>query len=410
MAGTTTTTAIDGLTVVFLVLGGISMGSYPVPIKTPSVLEAGVHPIVFQCYKSFWVFLTGFIFLAFGAKGEYQFSWWGVASSAAWIPSGISTIIAVPKIGVGPTVALAAATASVLSFIVFWKVFDENIKEHSCGDGCTFVSAPIYLTCILLGMVVMVASSRTDKSRTTKRRSVSNGSSYHDVVDEEAGENAGGVCRDDDRIEEVRLVDSSNDSSIQHAAKDEPPLAFDDGKTRRTFLVGCIAAMATGVFGAIQYAIVNFGKWTEQKRAGCYNNGQECPSSLTEAFNVWGSWNVSFGIGAAAVNAIVLFGLCARLKTTGQPLPQFRTRKIFVPASVAGLCWCAGNVFYTAAVARGGNAVVYPAAMSVQLITAGLWSLFWYKLFASSKRNALFWTAGAAFTAFFVVKLALEKK
>ena len=30
---------------------GAFMGTYPVPVKTPSVLAAGVHPIIFQSYK-----------------------------------------------------------------------------------------------------------------------------------------------------------------------------------------------------------------------------------------------------------------------------------------------------------------------------------------------------------------------
>ena len=43
------------LALLFAVLGGFFMGTYPVPIKAKSVVGADVHPIIFQCYKSIWV-------------------------------------------------------------------------------------------------------------------------------------------------------------------------------------------------------------------------------------------------------------------------------------------------------------------------------------------------------------------
>ena len=110
---------MDVLALLYALLGGFFMGTYPVPIKSPRVLEADVHPVVFQCYKSLLVFLTGFLFLvprALGPRDDgtavFEFSWWGVASAAGWIPSGLTTIFAVPIIGVGLTVAVAAAMGS----------------------------------------------------------------------------------------------------------------------------------------------------------------------------------------------------------------------------------------------------------------------------------------------------------
>ena len=51
------------LTLTYAVLGGLFMGTYPVPIKTKAVLKANVHPVIFQLYKSTVVFLCGFLFL-----------------------------------------------------------------------------------------------------------------------------------------------------------------------------------------------------------------------------------------------------------------------------------------------------------------------------------------------------------
>lgn len=154
----------DLLALLFSVLGGFFMGAYPVPIKAPRVLKVNPHPIIFQCYKTFWVFLTGWIFvlwnLVSGKPLIFEFSWWGVVSGLAWVPSGLSTIASVPRLGVGLAIAISTGTASVLSFLVFWLVLGEKMKEHMI-DGHEIAIAPIYLLCILAGMVSLVAARFT---------------------------------------------------------------------------------------------------------------------------------------------------------------------------------------------------------------------------------------------------------
>ena len=45
-------TSATGMQALLLAIaGGAAMGVYPAFIKTPSVLAADVHPVVFQCYK-----------------------------------------------------------------------------------------------------------------------------------------------------------------------------------------------------------------------------------------------------------------------------------------------------------------------------------------------------------------------
>ena len=88
----------------FAVAYGVFMGSYPVPIKTRAVLEADVHPLIFQSFKSFWVFVTGFLALipVYASHRSFEFTWWGVASAASWVPSGFCTICGVTYIGRKP--------------------------------------------------------------------------------------------------------------------------------------------------------------------------------------------------------------------------------------------------------------------------------------------------------------------
>ena len=98
---------MDGLTLLFAILSGFANGTFPVFIKTKRVLAADVHPIVFQLYKSSWVCAFGLFCLALTTESKppygqppRNYTWWAAASAAAWIPSGVSTIIAVPLIGV----------------------------------------------------------------------------------------------------------------------------------------------------------------------------------------------------------------------------------------------------------------------------------------------------------------------
>jgi hypothetical protein len=111
------------------------MGLYPAAIKTPTVLAAAPHPVVFQCYKSFWVFAVGWLLLlprlVSRPDGEplFVFTKWGLVGAATWIPSGLCTIISVPMIGMGNVMTLSAATSAVLSFVVFVSLGLAKVKS-----------------------------------------------------------------------------------------------------------------------------------------------------------------------------------------------------------------------------------------------------------------------------------------
>ena len=153
--------------------GGAMMGCYPAFIKTPAVLAAAPHPIVFQCYKSSVVFVSGFFFMlprwhAVASSAEpdrplYHYTGWALVSAAAWVPTGVSTIYAVPRVGMGMTTAVSSSAFSVLSFILFWLVFqDSPMKAYACplGLGCHYYRAPIYLAATLVGIFAMVFSKQ----------------------------------------------------------------------------------------------------------------------------------------------------------------------------------------------------------------------------------------------------------
>ena len=83
------------------VLGAVvGYGSFGVPIKWQSVRDARVHPFVFQTYKSFWVFVTSWIVLAFK---PFAFTWWGLASGLFWVPAGAAYVMPIPACSTATT-------------------------------------------------------------------------------------------------------------------------------------------------------------------------------------------------------------------------------------------------------------------------------------------------------------------
>jgi len=337
------------------------MGSYPVPIKTPEALKADVHPIIFQCYKAFWVFLTGWLFvlanLIRGKKLIFEFTWWGTISAAAWIPSGLATIAAVPRLGVGMTVVVATGTASTLSFLVFWLVLGSPMKEYG-APGHHYYLAPIYMMCVVLGMAGLVGSQHFCRTRTCLPKSPDAISELHD-----------------------------NTSSQTYG-----------------LLCGCLA----GVFSAVQYGAVTFGKGMVESRVGCKGHPQTCPPEVKEQFNNFGSWMASFGIGSGLVTLIFLGALAISEKVKGKPFPDIHFKTLRGPGSLAGLLWVLGNLFQTAAVVRGGNAVMVASNQVIALITSGAWGLLYYHEVHEPRRVCL-WVAAALWTTGAVVLLTQEK-
>jgi hypothetical protein len=123
-------------------LAGLSNGSYPLFLKTAAVLAADVHAVVFQSFKSSTLLLLGALLVCgrlVAGKQGYSFTWWGVAVAAAWIPSGLTTIAAVPRIGMAPTMLTAAGTGTVISFFVGWLALGESLKLHPTASGGAYV-------------------------------------------------------------------------------------------------------------------------------------------------------------------------------------------------------------------------------------------------------------------------------
>eukprot|EP00929_Paragymnodinium_shiwhaense_P062019 TRINITY_DN30969_c0_g1_i1.p1 TRINITY_DN30969_c0_g1~~TRINITY_DN30969_c0_g1_i1.p1 ORF type:complete len:384 (-),score=49.79 TRINITY_DN30969_c0_g1_i1:113-1204(-) len=361
--------AADEIALLYSALGGFFMGTYVVPIKTPSVLKAGVHPVVFQLFKSSWVFLLGWLFVLYrliaGKDLVFCFTPWGFLSAAAWIPSGLSTIASVPRIGVGLGIVLNSGTSSILTFLAGWLILGEDMKLHAALPGPFHYLAPYLLACIVLGMTALVAISHLS-------------------------------CNS------ARSVEGLEALNARPAAA--PPRMWP---TRDT-IIGVGFAFLGGFCSAIQYCAVSFGKRSAQQAAGCDNDPDSCPDWLKEEFDDFGSWPVSFGIGSILVTLIVVTVFSLLHKAQGKPPldPQLGVMK--VPGSIAGCFWFLGNLFQVAASLRGGAAVMMPANYGIQLVCSGAWGIIYYREVKEPLRIFL-WAGAAAWTLTSIILLSREK-
>jgi len=376
-------TAVTPDTIAFLysLVGSFCMGSYPVTIKTPAVLKLDMHPMVFQCYKSFWVFVLGFAFIALNLlRGlpAYVFTYWGMVGAAAWIPAGLCTIVAVPRIGVGMTAVLNTGTAAALQFVV-GQLVGETMKLHGM-PGREFVLAPYYVIGILLGMVGLVLVPTLKSS--SRGCPVTAPEPPQGLMEGEA-------------LEQDMPQACSEDA------------ASPAGQRKCDLIVGTLTATACGVFAALQFGLISIGKKIEAAKFHC----SACPEQerFEHEFDSFGSYMTSFGIGTGILTLLYLGGFGSAERCQGRRFPSMHFQTLRVPGSIAGCCWVCANVFQSAAVNRGGSSVMGPSNTAIQLLSSGLWGLVYYREIRSPKRICC-WILCAAWTVTFVVLLGYEKK
>lgn len=183
---------------------------------------------------------------------------------------------------------LAAALATVLSFVTFVVFFDAKLKQHSCGDGCTYTLAWLYLALVVVGMVGLAAPGRIAAALegvSPESRKYS-GSSNSSIA--------------------AATASSSSSSSNGHGIRgtlslQQQPAGLTVSQAEvanAEWVKGMSVGAMAGVFAAMQYAAVTVGKRLEQQKHGCFGSPDLCPPLTKEAFSSSGSWMVTFGFGA----------------------------------------------------------------------------------------------------------------
>jgi hypothetical protein len=366
-----------GLAWFFCILGGAFMGSYPVFVKVPRVVAARVSPIIFQSYKSFWVFALVWIFILVNhlrAKPLFAFTWWAVASAALWVPAGFATIAAVSMCGVATTAVLACASNSVIQFLAS-LMLDQAMKRHGPSN---VPLAPLYLVGGVLGMVGLILSPRVQCA----------GKADH--ID--------GA----DKLNRESLT-ASTLSSVSHQSigLEEHSVLVPEGSkqdsSRREFVVGVLLACMSGVFAGMKFAVKSIGH--------SMSLGNE---TVDSEFGIFESFMLSFGVGCALVTPVFvgIFALWEKgIQHREFPSMEFPVMKIF--GFLAGAVWLAAYFCLQAANDIGGQGAMGPAGNASQLITAGLWGILYYREIRGPAQIAC-WVLSATWTAACVILLSNE--
>ena len=397
---------------IYAIMGGICFGTYPLFIRTPAVIAAKPKTIVFQLYKSTVVFISGFLFLIprylnwkdqtdHALVSLFVFNWWAVLSAVFWIPAGLFTIYSVPIIGMGLQVALAASTSSVFTFLIFWLVFGTKMRSYSCGNGCTFYLAPLYLFFTVAGMVALIFSAALTTKLRRCRGSSDNSSSGDGIIGRGniSSSTSSETTNTDNESTPMISVSSSSSSSSSRT--------LESSKSAITKLSGIILSMLGGCFASGQFAVVQQGKKIEEQKYHCFPRNITCPPALVESFDTFGSWYVSFGIGAMGVTVCLLLG---QVMKDGGRCPNFHWPILKTAGVHAGVFWVFGNFFVTLAVVAGGNAVVLAQTLSCMIIVSGAWGLGFYKEGDQSQSRKCVWFVCAVWTVVCMILLGMEKQ
>jgi glucose uptake protein GlcU len=158
------------------------------------------------------------------------------------------------------------------------------------------------------------------------------------------------------------------------------------------------------LLGGLKYALSSIGHLVEA-------NSDKAKDVLALEFGVFESYMMSFGVGCAlgTIAFFIFFAVLQRGRGHEMPSAEFPTMKFY--GFLAGAMWMGHYMCAQAANNVGGGGSFGPAANTIQLITAGLWGLLYYREIKDPRRVAC-WAVSAAWTIAAVVLLAgeLEKK
>jgi hypothetical protein len=109
-----------------VVVAAIAWGTFAMPYKAPAVMAAGVHPLVFQTYKTLWVFVSSFLSLLWC---PLVVSPLGLLSGLAWVLGGLSAIVSVRHVGLGVGQGTWSAVIVLTSFLWGTLYFEEPLRS-----------------------------------------------------------------------------------------------------------------------------------------------------------------------------------------------------------------------------------------------------------------------------------------
>ena len=311
-------------------------GSFAVPIKTPTMQQARVHPIVIQVYKSTACFFTSWLVLL---VRDFKFSYWGLVGALIWVLNGIAAIAAVQCAGLGVSQAVWSAVTIVVSFL--WGAFyyqDDLAHWDLAFFGIALMTAGV-------SGVGIISSAKS--------------------LGQKNQEGGGTSLVDYTKLEEGKGSDIEDDGGNGKAYA-----AHHAGSG----FLGVLSPKARGLCFALYVGVAN-GSFMVPFKSAIKDTGIDAVEYV-----------LSFGIGSAGVTAIVL-GLWLLLGKHRTPLgPSWRVA--MRPSLLTGLLWSGGNFCSIYATQLLDLTVAWPL-VQCQLLVSTAWGIFYYHEVTGRKRIAM---------------------
>lgn len=312
----------------------VFFGTYPVPFKSPAIVTADTDPFILQCFKSSCVCLTSWLVLLWT---PFTFTYLGFVGAACWVPAGLTYITAVKLCGVAYVTPVATGLQVAVAFCWGKFYFHEPIK-----------STPIAICAMLIMVVGMVGISyacnyekmlkrKQEKAKQTLSVNVSS-------------------CPD----EEKAAVPYFNykDGADEVTPLVQPPHVKKESssdKDMRDMMLGLLLSVACALTGGSMNVPL--------KRAPPNAHGIQ--------------YVISFGIGAVAITAAVTLIYVILRLSMKKGLPKANLRVSFIPATIAGVLWSAGNICSIYSTLFYGVTVGTPL-VQCNMMVAGCWGVFYY--------------------------------
>jgi hypothetical protein len=281
-------------------------------------------------------------------------------------------------------VAVSCAANAILTFLVFWLVFKSKMKEYPLDGGGHYFRAPIYLAATVLGMFCLIFAPKialklgmeAKDVKPTARKGVS----------------------EKEKLLPINSPDDEEDQKSKSASE------------YSLFVLGMVLSVFCGVFAASQYAVLTVAKTAQENANHCSfkNASNPCSLKITESYDNFGSWLVSFGIGALGVTLTLLLIVSLVRAARGQAPVSLHWDVLKRSGVAAGVCWSIANFLIIAGNVIHGNAVIMAQTLSFQIITSGLFGMLWYGE-GGGKGSKIVWTIAAAWTLTSMILLGLEK-
>jgi hypothetical protein len=379
------------------VVAAISYGSFGVPIKGTKDID--VHPLIFQSYKTFVMFVTcwGVKFLGV----DIAFTKWGLLSGFLWVLGGVGGIYGIRTAGLAIAVGTWASIMVMINFLFGILIFKEPVADI-WGTLCSFML-------LIIGLVGMSIYS-APQPRSQPLSVAVEGCPEEEFSDDGIGgpnyqslqENEVRRRMVDPEVEMEGLQNDTDDPPFQPIIREsheyERYLVLFNGRlslTKRQ--CGMLGAAMNGVMTGSSLLPVHYA---EQEGFG---GAKYFPSFACGAMNAnIIIWCLYFG-----VHVISDRNNGKSMQDTLEQMPKIYFRALWLPGLLAGLLLSLAMFSSILAVTYLGQGVGN-SVVQTKILVSGLWGIFWFhEIVGAATIAKWFASAGICMTA--IIWLSLER-